>query len=303
MFDELREYVSRRIVNLLELKVSRESAIEIEKKMSYEDKRRILKEFESKGRLSEETYRYILSKFYYKDLTSVLFGIPSDIVVYPEITNSLIGSGKFGIEGLRKHVRELRYSEENFEEIILSIYSEIRKRADKKEYIRLLATACVEIGSFYLDREYEKAEKFLLDAYELGSALYEIPETKKLVEVTIELGSRYLKIKKFEKAEIFFEKSFVLLKELLEKALVSEQEFANVVLNLADLWLKAGNTEKALELHIYALAKLLRVETDKKNLPFLKSVELSKIKEKAEKMLAEGEISPEEFSRVLSNFS
>lgn len=302
MFDELRDYVSRRIVKLLEVKVSGESAVEIEKKMSYEDKRRILKEFESNGRLSEETYKYILSKFYYKDLTSVLFGISSDIVVHPEITNSLIGSGKFGLEGLRKHVRELRYSEENFEEILLSVYNEIRKRADKKEeYKELLATACVEIGSFYLDKDYKKAEKFLLEAYDLRFTLYGNSVSKKLGEAIVELGSRYLKIKKFEKAEILFEKAFSFLKELSEKSLLPEREFASAVLDLANFYIKMGNSEKALELHIYAFAKFLMAETDKEKLSFLRSMEPSKIKEKAEEMIAKGEISAKEFSRIVEN--
>jgi hypothetical protein len=107
--ETLRGIVRDRIVSILEKRIGREEAAEIEKKMTHEDRGKILKEFEKKGSISEETYIYILSKYYFKDLTSLLFGIPSDLKVYPQITDSMIGSGKFGIRGLRKHVRELGY--------------------------------------------------------------------------------------------------------------------------------------------------------------------------------------------------
>lgn len=225
MFEDLRDYVGRKIVKILESEVGKESAIEIEKRMSYEDRRRILKEFESNGKLKDETYRYILSKYHYKDLTSVLFGIPSEIVVRPEITNSLIGSGKFGIEGLRKHLRELRYSEDDFEEILQSLYSEIEKKSREEKYRGLLATACVEIGFYYLDKDYEKAEKFLLEAYELRKAL-QPRGLRKLAEALTELGSRYSRIRKTEKAEILFDRAYATFKELLDMALISQEEFS-----------------------------------------------------------------------------
>lgn len=79
--------------------------------------------------LSEETYALIQSKYCFKDLTSTLFGIPSGIKVYPEITESMIGSGKSGIKGLRKRVRELGYSEDNYE---------LRSSLNEQKMIKLL---------------------------------------------------------------------------------------------------------------------------------------------------------------------
>ncbi|MEM2191704.1 MAG: hypothetical protein QW540_09810, partial [Archaeoglobaceae archaeon] len=82
--DTLRSIVRKKVIEILEAKLGREIAEEIEKKLSYEERGRILKEYEKNKKLSEETYNYVLSKYYYRDLTSVLFGISSEIRVYPE---------------------------------------------------------------------------------------------------------------------------------------------------------------------------------------------------------------------------
>jgi len=225
--ESLREFLSQKIVKILEGVTSREIAIEIEKKMSYEDRKKILREYERNGKLSEETTNYLFSKFYFKDVTGVLFGIPSEIVIYPEITQKMVGSGKFGLEGLRKHIRELGYPESKFEDVLLAIYGEIRKRSADPRYEELFAVACLEIGTFYLDRDYKRAEDFLLEAYALRSKL-ETQRAIKLVEAIKKLGGTYSRLKKTDKAEFLLEKAFEIAKDLKDKSLISEQDFARL---------------------------------------------------------------------------
>lgn len=213
--DTMREIVRKRIIGILEGKIGREVAEEIEKKLSYEERGRILKEYEKSGKLSEETYSFLLSKHYYKDLTSVLFAIPSPVQVCPKITGSLIGSGKSGVKGLRKHVRELGYSEDKFEEILQAIYAEIKKIAKNLEYLKLLAVASLEIGAFYLESDCEKAENFLSEAYTLKSEL-NAEKLKKLLDCFVSLAAFYCKIKKAEKTKLMYEKAVSLVKELGE---------------------------------------------------------------------------------------
>lgn len=201
--DTLREMLRKKVVEILSNKLSRELAEEIEKKLSYEDRGRILREYERKRRLSEETYEFILSKYWYKDLTSVLFGIPSEIRVYPEITGSIIGSGKSGVLGLRKHVRELGYSDDKFEEILIAVYSEIEKLARDPKYLELLAVASLKIGTFYLDYDCEKAENFLFRAYEVRTKMRD-EQKSMLFDAILRLGSFYFRVKKVEKAKIAY---------------------------------------------------------------------------------------------------
>ncbi|MCX8172433.1 MAG: hypothetical protein N3D09_02325 [Archaeoglobaceae archaeon] len=210
--DTLREALRNRIVKILEVKLGADLAREVEKKLSHEERGRILKEYEKRGKVSEETYNMILSKYCFKDLTSLLFGISSDIQVFPEITQSLIGSGKSGIKGLRKHVRELGYSDDKFEEIMYAIYSEIRKISKDPRYSELLATASLEIGSFFLESDYRKAEEFLLEAYEMRSNLNN-QKILKLLDALIKLTVFYKKVKKVEKAKEIYNKIVIMLKE------------------------------------------------------------------------------------------
>lgn len=210
----MREIVRNRIIKILEGKIGKDLAIEVEKKLSNEERGRILKEYEKNGELSEETYNLIQSKYCFRDLTSVLFGISSNIRVYPEITDSLIGSGKSGIKGLRKHVRELGYSEDKFEEIIQALHSEIRKLARDPKYDGLLATASLEIGFYYLDFDIKKAEEFLFEAYELRKNLYETTKAVKLLNALIQICSIYTRVKKTEKAVLIFEKVHTMIREL-----------------------------------------------------------------------------------------
>jgi len=42
-------------------------------------------------------------------LTEALFGIPSDINVYPEITSGFLEKDEYGIDAFRRYVRELSY--------------------------------------------------------------------------------------------------------------------------------------------------------------------------------------------------
>lgn len=211
--DTLREILRNKIIKILEGKLGRDLAVEVEKKLNSEERGRILKEYEKNGKVSEETYNLILSKYCFKDLTSVLFGISSEIRVYPEITESIIGTGKSGIKGLRKHVRELGYSEDKFEEILQAIYSEIRKLTRNPKYLELYATASLEIGVFYLDSDYRKAEEFLLEAYEVRSSL-NADKKRTLLATLINLSSLYNRLKKTEKALAIYEKANSIAKEL-----------------------------------------------------------------------------------------
>ncbi|MEG9194945.1 MAG: hypothetical protein V6S10_06450 [Candidatus Methanoglobus sp.] len=214
--DTLREYLGKGIVKVLESQIGREIATEIEKKMGYEDRKRVLREYERNGKLSEETISYLLSKFYFKDLTGILFGIPSDLQVYPEITQKMVGSGRFGVYGLRKHVRELGYPESKFEEILQAIYSEIEKLARDPKYLPLLTAACLEIGIFYLNSDYKKAEKFLLEAYDLRSHIIGTKRATRLLEAVIQLGFLYNRIKKTDRAEVMLDKASQLMEELAQ---------------------------------------------------------------------------------------
>ncbi len=214
--ETLREILRKKVIEILEVKLGRWVAEEVEKKLSYEEKSRILKEYEKKGKLSEETYNSILSRHYYRDLTSVLFGIPSELRVYPNITESMVGSGKWGISGLRKHVRELGYSDDKFEEILWAIYIELEKLARDPKYLELFSVASLEIGAFYLENDYGKAEEFLFKAYELRSKISDVQRLKKLLESLVKLSSFYCKVKKLEKAEIAYKKAIELMKELGE---------------------------------------------------------------------------------------
>ncbi|MCS7144050.1 MAG: tetratricopeptide repeat protein [Archaeoglobaceae archaeon] len=211
--DTLREILRNKVIKILEVRLSRDLAVEVEKKLNSEERGRILKEYEKNGKVSEETYNLILSKYCFKDLTSVLFGISSEIRVYPEITESIIGTGKSGIKGLRKHVRELGYSEDKFEEILQAIYSEIRKLTRNPKYLELYATASLEIGVFYLDSDYRKAEEFLLEAYEVRSSL-NADKKRTLLATLINLSSLYNRLKKTEKALAIYEKANSIAKEL-----------------------------------------------------------------------------------------
>lgn len=212
--ETMREIIRNKIIKILESRLGTELAVEVEKKLSNEEKGRILKEYEKNGRLSEETYHLIQSKYCFRDLTSVLFGISSNIRVYPEITDSLIGSGKSGLKGLRKHVRELGYSEDKFEEIIQALYSEIRKLARDPKYFELLATASLEIGLYYLDFDIKKAEEFLLEAYELRTNFHGNNQAFRLLNALVQICSIYNRVKKTEKAITLLEKVQTMIREL-----------------------------------------------------------------------------------------
>ncbi|MDI9642141.1 MAG: tetratricopeptide repeat protein [Archaeoglobales archaeon] len=219
--ETMREIVRNKILKILEARLGKELAIEVEKKLSNEESARILKEYEKNRMLSEETYALIQSKYCFKDLTSTLFGIPSGIKVYPEITESMIGSGKSGIKGLRKHVRELGYSEDKFEEILNAVYLEIEKLARDPKYSELLATASLELGAYYLELDLKRAEDHLIGAYELRSSLNE-QKMIKILDLLVKLCMVYTRTKKTEKAKIVFEKALGIMKELNESSIKTE---------------------------------------------------------------------------------
>jgi len=174
-------------------------------------------------------------------LTEALFGIPSDIDVYPEITRGFLERGEYGIDAFRIYVRELGYSDAKVEEVLLGIYSEVKRRcAEDPRYEELLAAVCSEIGAFYLDLEYEGAEKFLLEAFNLRSNLYGSERAFLLANTMNRLGIFYVQNEKPEKAEIMFEDAYTIVKELYERSEEFELDYALMTINLGTFYFEIG---------------------------------------------------------------
>jgi len=146
-------------------------------------------------------------------LTKALFGIPSDIEVYPEITRGFVERGEYGIDAFRVYVRELGYSDAKVEKVLLGIYREVkRKYAEDLRCEELLAVICSEIGTFYFDLGYKEAEKFLLEAFNLRSKLYGSERAFLLANTMNRLGIFYIQNGKPEKAEVMFEDAYTITK-------------------------------------------------------------------------------------------
>ena len=153
------------------------------------------------------------------NLTELLFGVPSNIEVYPEITREFLEKGEYGIDALRRYFREQGYSDAKVEEILLEIYREAKRRcAEDPSYEELLAAVCSEIGAFYLDLGYKGAEKFLLEAFNLMSKLHGSEKAFLLANTMNKLGIFYVQNGKPEKAEIMFEDAYTIVKELYERS-------------------------------------------------------------------------------------
>lgn len=191
-----------------------------------------------------------------KDITEALFGIPSGIVVQPEITEGFIESGYgMGVDSFRDYVREIGYSDAKVEEILLELYREIKRRAANPEYEELLAAACSEIGSFYLDLKHDRAEDFLLEAFSIRSRLYGSDKALLLASTMTRLGVFYLHKRKYEKAELMFFDAYTILKELYEigGGKFEEESYALAANNLGTFYYETGRAEEGLKYLFEAL--------------------------------------------------
>jgi tetratricopeptide (TPR) repeat protein len=187
------------------------------------------------------------------NLTELLFGVPSNIEVYPEITRGFLGRGEYGIDAFRRYVRELGYSDAKVEEILLEIYREAKRRCADTSYEDLLAAICSEIGAFYLDLGYEGAEKFLLEAFNLRNRLYSSEKAFLLVNTMNKLGIFYVQNGKVEKAEIMFEDAYTIMKELYERSKEFEFDCALAAINLGTFYFETYRPDEGLKYLFEAL--------------------------------------------------
>ena len=187
-------------------------------------------------------------------LTEALFGIPSDIEVYPEITRGFLERGKYGLDAFRRYVRELGYSDAKVEEVLLEIYRKVKRRCvEDPKYEELLAAVCSEIGAFYLDLEYDGAEKFLLEAFNLRSKLYGSERAFLLANTMNRLGIFYIQNGKPKKAEIMFEDAYTIMKELYERSKEFELDYVLATINLGTFYYEVGRADEGLKYQFEAL--------------------------------------------------
>jgi len=187
-------------------------------------------------------------------LTEALFGIPSDIEVQPEITNGFLDTRLSGLDEFRRYLHDLGYTDRKLEEILIEIYREVKKMCLVDSlYEELLAVVSSEIGGFYLDMNHDRAEKFLLEAFNLRSKLYGSKRAYKLAGTMNRLGIFYIRNEKFEKAELMFEDAYTIFKELYEEYEVNEEDYAIAALNLGTFCYETYRADMALKYLLEAL--------------------------------------------------
>ncbi|TDA28070.1 MAG: hypothetical protein DSN99_03190, partial [Archaeoglobi archaeon] len=104
-------------------------------------------------------------------------------------------------------------TDDKFEEILEAIYAEAKRKSRENGNYELFATACLEIGSYYIENDYKKAEKFLYEVYELRGILDE-KRAKKLLNSIANLGLLYCKLRRFDMAKVAYEKARNMVEEL-----------------------------------------------------------------------------------------
>jgi len=187
-------------------------------------------------------------------LTEALLGIHSDIEVYPELTRGFVERREYGIDAFRRYVKELGYSDAKVEEVLLEIYREVKRRcAEDPKYEELLATVRSEIGVFYFDLEYDGAERFLLEAFNLRSKLYGSKRAFLLADTMNRLGIFYIQNGKPEKAEIMFEDAYTIMKELYERSKDFELDYAFAAINLGTFYYEVSRADEGLKYQFEAL--------------------------------------------------
>jgi len=130
---------------LLDAGFDQATAKEISEKIEVDDMKAVLSEYENFGTISKKTVENLKARFLTKNVSELIFGVESSIVVFPEITKSLIGSGKHGLDGLRNHLKTLGFPETKLEEILLAFYWEAKDLLMLENSKKLLAVVCLEL--------------------------------------------------------------------------------------------------------------------------------------------------------------
>lgn len=125
----------------------------------------------------------------------------------------------------KPYIKDLGYTLAKVKEILLEIYKEVKKRIAENSEYELLAAVCSEIGSFYLNLKSEKAERFLLEAFNLRTKLYGSKRAFLLSNTMNRLGIYYIENGKTTKAEIVLEDAYMIIKDLYKRDSRCERDF------------------------------------------------------------------------------
>ncbi|MEM4455956.1 MAG: tetratricopeptide repeat protein [Archaeoglobaceae archaeon] len=236
---------------LLDAGFDQATAKEISEKIEVDDMKAALSEYENFGTISKKTVENLKARFLTKNVSELIFGVESSIVVFPEITKSLIGSGKHGLDGLRNHLKTLGFPETKLEEILLAFYWEAKDLLMLENSKKLLAVVCLELGNFYINKFDKKAKKFLNEAFELRSEL-QSKDAKNLAENLVKLADMLEEKGEYSKAEKALEKSFLLIRDLFENLQFSDAEYAAMLVDIGKRYAKR-NPKRAIEFFESAL--------------------------------------------------
>jgi len=152
-----------------------------------------------------------------------------------------------------RYLKEKGYSDSKVEEILLELYRKIKRKATNPEYEELLAVACSAMGAFYLDLNHERAERFLVEAFNIWSRLQGVDMALPLAGTMNRLGIFYAKNQKFEKAEVMFFDAYTIMKELYKKTGEFELDYALYANNLGIFYFESGMPEEGLKYLFEAL--------------------------------------------------
>ncbi|MEM3927501.1 MAG: tetratricopeptide repeat protein [Archaeoglobaceae archaeon] len=236
---------------LLDAGFDQATAKEISEKIEVDDMKAALSEYENFGTISKKTVENLKARFLTKNVSELIFGVESSIVVFPEITKSLIGSGKHGLDGLRNHLKTLGFPETKLEEILLAFYWEAKDLLMLENSKKLLAVVCLELGNFYINKFDKKAKKFLNEAFELRSEL-QSKDAKNLAENLVKLADMLEEKGEYSKAEKALEKSSLLIRDLFENLQFSDAEYAAMLVDIGKRYAKR-NPKRAIEFFESAL--------------------------------------------------
>ncbi|MEM4566119.1 MAG: tetratricopeptide repeat protein [Archaeoglobaceae archaeon] len=236
---------------LLDAGFDQATAKEISEKIEVDDMKAVLSEYENFGTISKKTVENLKARFLTKNVSELIFGVESSIVVFPEITKSLIGSGKHGLDGLRNHLKTFGFPETKLEEILLAFYWEAKDLLMLENSKKLLAVVCLELGNFYINKFDKKAKKFLNEAFELRSEL-QSKDAKNLAENLVKLADMLEEKGEYSKAEKALEKSFLLIRDLFENLQFSDAEYAAMLVDIGKRYAKR-NPKRAIEFFESAL--------------------------------------------------
>lgn len=189
-----------------------------------------------------------------RTLTEALFGITSPVEVQPEKTRGFVESEFAGVDGFRYYMLKNGHSETLVEEILLEIHRRIKKLCIvNPDYEELLAVASSEIGAYYLDLGSDRAEEFLIQAFNLRSKLHSSENAFKLARTMNRLGIFYVQREKFENAEVMFEDAYTIFKEIYELTGEHGEDYAIAASNLGTFYYETYRAEEGLKYLFEAL--------------------------------------------------